>query len=176
MRIAVFVDGANLFYAERDRLGWRVDLQKLLEWIASRGTVTDAMYYTGVIEPVEVRFAAFLHALPHLGFSVVTKPAKALVHHSGETSFKANLDVEIVLDMFTMLEAFDMAVLVSGDGDFRRPLELLRTRGKQFLVISTAGTMARELREIAGRHFVDLRDIRGSVEQTRTEAALPRAS
>ena len=74
------------------------------------------------------------------------------------------------------IDGYDMAVLVSGDGDFRRPLELLRTRGKQFLVISTHGTFARELREVAGRHFVDLCDIRSCVEQNRTEAVLPHAS
>lgn len=175
MNIAVFVDGANVYHMERDVLGWRIDLCKLLDWVRRTGTVTDAIYYTGVGAPAGARFDAFLRALPHLGFSLVTKPVKTLVRRNGSLINKANLDVEIVLDMFTMLDAFDMAVLVSGDGDFRRPLELLRTRGKRFLVISTAGTVARELREVAGRNFVDVQDIRGSVEQ-RMDSTLARAS
>ena len=175
MNIAVFVDGANVYYMERDLLGWRIDLRKLLDWVRQSGTVTDAIYYTGVGASPDVRFAAFLRALPHLGFSLVTKPVKTLVRNGGFIN-KADLDVEIVLDMFTMLDAFDMAVLVSGDGDLRRPLELLRTRGKRFLVISTPGSVARELREVAGRHFVDLHDIRGSVEQLMAGPALARAS
>jgi len=165
MNIAVFVDGANLYYTQRDHLGWRVDPKRLLEWVEERGTVSDALYYLGGEEAPDGTYASFLRALPHLGYSLVTKPVKTQIGPNGEVKKKANLDVEIVLDMFTMLDAFDMAVLVSGDGDFRRPLDLLRTRGKRFLVISTEGVVARELREIAGRHFVDFREIRTSIER-----------
>ena len=176
MNIAVFVDGANLRYTERDLLGWRIDLRKLLDWVRRSGTVTDAIYYTGLALAPDDRFAAFVRALPHMGFSLVTKPVKTLIKRNGTLINKANLDVEIVVDMCTMLDSFDMAVLVSGDGDFRRPLELLRTRGKRFLVISTQGCVARELREVAGRHFVDLQDIRSCVEQVTAESTLARAS
>ena len=175
MDIAVFVDGANFFYTQRDLLGWWVNPKKLLEWIERNGTVTDALYYLGSGDADDARFTAFLRALPHLGYSLVTKPVKLLPGANGAMVKKANLDVEIVLDMFTMLDEFDMAVLVSGDGDFRRPLELLRSRGKRFMVISTEGTVARELREVAGRHFVDLQEIRRSVERGTPDSSLARA-
>ena len=116
-----------------------------------RGTVTDALYYVGAKDSADARQTGFLTALPRLGCSLVTKPVKTLVGPNGAITKKANMDVEIVVDMFTMLDTFDMAVLVSGDSDFRRPLELLRMRGKRFLVMSTEGTVARELREIAGQ-------------------------
>ena len=47
------------------------------------------------------------------------------------------MDVEIVLDMFNTVDSYDMAILVSGDGDFERALNLLRARGKRFIVVST---------------------------------------
>src|SRR5579862_1772172 len=165
MNIAVFVDGANLYYAQRDHLGWRVDPKRLLEWVEEQGTVSDALYYLGAEDVPDGTYASFLRALPHLGYSLVTKPVKTQIGPNGEVKKKANLDVEIALDMFTMLDAFDMAVLVSGDGDFRRALDLLRARGKRVLVISTEGVIARELREVVGRHFVDLQEIRASVER-----------
>jgi uncharacterized LabA/DUF88 family protein len=56
-------------------------------------------------------------------------------------------------------------MLVSGNGDFERSLQLLRARGKRFIVLSTQGFVARELREVAGMHFIDFQDIRASVER-----------
>lgn len=165
MDIAVFVDGANLYYTQRDHLGWWVDPKKLLAWINELGNVTDALYYLGAEDVPDGAYAGFLRVLPRIGYSLVTKPVKTQVGPNGEIRKKANLDVELALDMFTMLECFDMAVLVSGDGDFRKPLELLRTRGKRFVVLSTEGVVARELREVAGRHVVGFRDIRQFVER-----------
>lgn len=78
---------------------------------------------------------------------------------------KANLDIEIVLDMFNSIEHYDMAVLVSGDGDFERPLQLLRARGKKFLIMSTQGFVAREIREVAGMHFIDFEDIKSEIQK-----------
>ncbi len=173
MNVAVFVDGANLYYAQRDHLGWWVDPRRLLHWADELGTVTDALYYLGDEEVPGGTYASFLRALPRLGYSLVTKPVKTQIGPNGEVRKKANLDVEIVLDMFTMLDSFDLAVLVSGDGDFRRPLDLLRTRGKRFLVLSTDGVVARELREIAGRHFVDLQEIRSNVERLGVASKAP---
>lgn len=83
----------------------------------------------------------------------------------GTPTQKANLDIEIVLDIFNTIDLYDMAILVSGDGDFERPLQLLRVRGKRFLVLSTQGFVARELREVAGMHYIDFQDIRESVER-----------
>jgi uncharacterized LabA/DUF88 family protein len=51
------------------------------------------------------------------------------------------------------------------DADFERPLELLRARGKKFLILSTPGSVAREIRAVAGMHFVDFQDLRSEVEK-----------
>jgi uncharacterized LabA/DUF88 family protein len=52
-----------------------------------------------------------------------------------------------------------------GDGDFERPLRLLRARGKRFIVMSPRRFIARELKEVAGMHFIDFEDIRGEVQK-----------
>jgi uncharacterized LabA/DUF88 family protein len=58
-----------------------------------------------------------------------------------------------------------MAVLISGDGDFERPLQLLKAKGKKFLVLSTPGFIANEIINVAGRHYTDFRDIKSDVEK-----------
>ena len=165
MRISVFVDGANFFYIQRDHLQWWIDPSRLLKWVATKGEIVDAFYYVAVDIPSEARQDAFLKALTYMGFALVTKDLKTIVQEDGQLKKKANLDIEIVLDMFNTIDHYDMAVLVSGDGDFERPLQLLRSRGKKFIVLSTQAAVAREIREVAGRHFVDFKDIRKRVEK-----------
>jgi uncharacterized LabA/DUF88 family protein len=165
MRISVFIDGANFFYIQRDHLQWWIDPSKLLKWVDTKGEIVDAFYYVGVDIPSEARQDAFLKALTYMGYALVTKDLKTIVQEDGQVKKKANLDIEIVLDMFNTIDHYDMAVLVSGDGDFERPLQLLRSRGKKFIVLSTQAAAAREIREVAGRHFVDFKKIRKRVEK-----------
>lgn len=165
MRISVFVDGANVFYMQRDRLNWWIDFKKLIDWIGAQGEIVDAFYYIGVQIPPEGRHESFLTALNNIGYSIITKDLKTILHDDGSEVQKANLDIEIVLDMFNTIEQYDMAVLLSGDGDFERPLRLLRARGKRFLVLSTHGFIAKELRQVAGMHYTDFRDIKDDVSR-----------
>lgn len=144
-----------------------LQIQKcLLDFIAIKGEVNEAFYYIGQDAPPEARQQAFLDALPTMGYSLITKQIKTIYDtKTGTTKKKANLDIEIVLDMFNTIDHYDMAVLISGNGDFERALTLLRARGKQLLVIATEGFIARELRGVAGRHYIDMQNIKSDIER-----------
>ena len=164
MRVAVFVDGANYTFMQKN-LGWHIDAAKLLDYCERFGTIEDAYYYTGVDSSSDVQ-QGYLTALTHIGYALVTKPVKTIGDSdTGSSMQKANLDIEIVLDMFTTIDTYDMAVLVSGDGDFRRVLELLRARGKKFTVIATSDLVAREIRSVCGMHYIGFEDIRDEIEK-----------
>lgn len=165
MRVAVFLDGANYFYMQK-QLGWHIDAKKILTFCSTFGEVEDAYYYIGTDAPPEAQQQAYLNALTNIGYSLVTKPIKTIYDtETGESKQKANLDIEIVLDMFNTIENYDMAILISGDGDFERPLQLLKARGKKLKVMSTAGMIAKEIRSFCGMHYIDFQDIRGAVEK-----------
>jgi uncharacterized LabA/DUF88 family protein len=51
-KIAVFIDGANL-YATARALGFDIDYKRLLKEFQSRGTLLRAFYYTTIIEDQE---------------------------------------------------------------------------------------------------------------------------
>jgi uncharacterized LabA/DUF88 family protein len=51
-RIALFIDGANL-YATAKALGFDIDYKRLLKEFQSRGTLVRAFYYTAIIEDQE---------------------------------------------------------------------------------------------------------------------------
>lgn len=165
MRIALFVDGANFFYMQKDDLHWWVDPKKLLDYVKCKGNLVDAYYYIGKGVPPEARQDNYLKALTYMGYSLVTKELKSILQEDGTYKQKANLDIEIVLDMFNTIDNYDMAVLVSGDGDFQRPICLLKARGKKYLVIATQQMMARELRETVGMHYEDFRDLKEFIEK-----------
>lgn len=166
MRVAVFLDGANFFFMQKDE-GWFADPKRVLGYIENNiGSIEDAYYYIGQDAPPETKQQAFLDALPSMGYTLVTKQIKTIFDSkTGATKKKANLDIEIVLDMFNTIDNYDYAVLISGDGDFERALTLLRSRGKKFSIIATDKYMSRELRGVAGRHYVRLEDIKDQIEK-----------
>ncbi len=165
MRVAVFIDGANYLYMQK-QLDWHIDTKKILEYCKQFGSLEDAYYYIGIEAHPEARQQAYLDALTNMGYSLVTKPIKTIYDSStGKTIQKANLDIEIVLDLFNTIDLYDMAILISGDGDFERALQLLKARGKKFKVIATAGLVAKEIKYVCGMHYIDFKDIKEFVQK-----------
>lgn len=174
-RISVFVDAANLFYVQH-RLGWHINPQRLLDHIVGLDQLADAFWYTGVrIGPGgEAEQEKFLKWLTHAGYSVRRKSIKSFVNvERGGTVEKANLDVEIVMDMLTTSDTYDIAALVSGDGDFERVVEHLRARGKRVRAYSIDPVIAFELRNAVGTHYVDFWTIRSEVERLEDAPTIP---
>ncbi|MBW4476614.1 MAG: NYN domain-containing protein [Tolypothrix brevis GSE-NOS-MK-07-07A] len=165
-RLSIFVDGNNMFYAQQKN-GWFFDPRRVLEYFRNEHQETaliNAFWYTGLKDPQDQR--GFRDALISLGYTVRTKILKEYYDDSsGRYSQKANLDIEIVVDMFNTVEQYDRVVLFSGDGDFERAIELLRGKNTYITVVSTEGMIARELRNATDR-YIDLNDIRDKIEKT----------
>ena len=66
--------------------------------------------------------------------------------------------------MFNTVDQYDRVVLFSGDGDFERAIELLRSKNTHITVVSTEGMIARELRNATDR-YIDMNAVRQSIEQ-----------
>ncbi len=163
-RLSIFVDGNNMFYAQQKN-GWFFDPKRVLEYFISEREIelVNAFWYTGLKDPQDQR--GFRDALISLGYTVRTKILKEYYDDtSGRYSQKANLDIEIVVDMFNTVEQYDRVILFSGDGDFERAIELLRSKSTHITVVSTEGMIARELRNVTDR-YIDLNDIRPHIEK-----------
>jgi len=165
-RLSIFVDGNNMFYAQQKN-GWFFDPRRVLEYFHYEQIHTNlinAFWYTGLKDPQDQR--GFRDALISLGYTVRTKILKEYYDDSsGRYSQKANLDIEIVVDMFNTVDQYDRVILFSGDGDFERAIELLRSKNTHITVVSTEGMIARELRNATDR-YIDLNEIRDSIEKT----------
>ncbi|MGB3404843.1 MAG: NYN domain-containing protein [Microcoleaceae cyanobacterium] len=168
-RLSIFVDGNNMFYAQQKN-GWFFDPKRVLSYFIEEQpdiVLVNAFWYTGLKDPQDQR--GFRDALISLGYTVRTKTLKEYYDDSsGRYSQKANLDIEIVVDMFNTVDQYDRVVLFSGDGDFERAIELLRSKNTYITVVSTEGMIARELRNVTDR-YIDLNDIRDSIEKVENE-------
>ena len=136
-RIALFIDGANLYAAAR-ALGFDIDYKRLLDVFAKNGRLVRAFYYTALIEDQEYSpIRPLVDWLDYNGYSMVTKPTKEYTDASGRRKIKGNMDIELAIDMLEMAERLDHIVLFSGDGDFRKLVEAVQRRGVRVTVVST---------------------------------------
>lgn len=162
-RVALFIDGANTDGAAR-AAGYFVDFRKAREFFTGPATFYAAFYYVAdftASDPLQLRFFDFLS---HAGYIVRRRPVK-VIHdpETGERIIKGNLDTEIVLDMLNTVENYDVAFLFSGDSDFERAVELLRSRGRRLFVVSARGPLSRELAYVADKPIIYLEDVRSAL-------------
>ena len=162
-RIALFIDGANLYSAAKG-LNFDIDFKKLLEEFRKRGVMVRAYYYTAIFEDQEYSpIRPLVDWLDYNGFTMVTKAAKRYTEQStGVTRTKGNMDIEIAVDMMEIAPHVDHVVLFSGDGDFRRLVEAVQRKGVRVTVVSTVKSqppmVSDDLRRQADT-FVELTDL-----------------
>jgi uncharacterized LabA/DUF88 family protein len=165
-RIALFIDGANLYSAARG-LGFDIDYRRLLDTFRAKGVLLRAFYYTALLEEQDYSpLRPLIDWLDYNGYSVVTKPAKEFTDATGRRRVKGNMDIELAIDALELADKLDHIVLFSGDGDFRRLVEAIQRKGKRVTVVSTIRSqppmIADELRRQADV-FIDLDMLRGSI-------------
>jgi uncharacterized LabA/DUF88 family protein len=151
-RIAVFVDVPNIMYAaERYRVA--VDFGKLLDYVAHDRTLIRASAYAPISDDPTQRLEAqrFVEPFVNHGYRIVTKPLKRFA----DGSIKANFDVELAMDILTMSDRLDIVSLVSGDGDFRRLVDIVASKGVRVEVVSFAQSTSAELKAVADT-YIDL--------------------
>ncbi len=161
-RVALFIDGANLYGAAK-ALAFDIDYKRLLELFQKKSYLVRAYYYTALLENEEYSpIRPLVDWLDYNGYSLVTKPVKEFTDATGARKRKGNMDVELAIDMLELAPRLDRAVLFSGDGDFRRLVEAVQNRGVRVTVVSTVKTnpplVADELRRQADE-FIDLTEL-----------------
>jgi uncharacterized LabA/DUF88 family protein len=173
-RVALFIDGSNLYSAAR-ALGFDIDYRRLLKVFREKGRLVRAYYYTALVEDQEYSpIRPLIDWLDYNGYTMVTKPTKEFTDAMGRRKVKGNMDIELAIDVLEMAEHLDHVVLFSGDGDFRRLVEAVQRRGLRVSVVSTVKSsppmVADELRRQADE-FIELADLAALIARTPSERA-----
>ncbi|MEL7085564.1 MAG: NYN domain-containing protein [Cyanobacteria bacterium P01_A01_bin.3] len=158
-RVAIFIDGSNLFYAAL-QLGIEIDYTKLLSCLTNQSRLLRAFFYTGVDRANEKQ-QGFLLWMRRNGYRVIAKDLVQLP----DGSKKANLDVEIAVDMLTLVRSYDTAILVSGDGDLAYAVNAVSYQGARVEVVSLRSMTSDQLINVCDR-YIDLENIKDSIKKT----------
>lgn len=171
-KVAIFIDGANLYAASRS-LGFDIDYRKMLKYFHEQGYLLRAYYYTALIEDQEYSsIRPLIDWLDYNGYRVVTKPTKEFTDSAGRRKVKGNMDIELAVDALELATTVDHMVIFSGDGDFRALVQALQSKGRKVTIISTVKTqppmIADELRRQSDA-FIDLADLRTQIGRELSE-------
>ncbi len=165
-RIALFIDGANL-YAPSKQLGFDMDYRRLLREFQGRGNLIRAFYFTTLVESEEYSsIRPLVDWLDYNGYRVITKAAKEFTDATGRRRVKGNMDIELAIEMLELAPHLDQIYLFSGDGDFRTLVEALQRQGCKVSIVSTMASqppmISDDLRRQAD-HFIDLMTLKAEI-------------
>jgi uncharacterized LabA/DUF88 family protein len=166
-RVAVFVDGANLYHSIKNYYKGVLDYDRLLSAAGDRKLLRATFYIVEKQETDESQGTpsarSFVYNLNKFGYKVRSKPL--VIHETltpdGErtVSHKGDWDIGIVVDMMRLADHADTYVLVSGDGDYVEAVEYLQSeRGIRVEIMSAAQCTSQALLDVCDAH-TDLADI-----------------
>ena len=141
--VAVFVDVANIFYAAK-AAGTDIDYVTLLQAATAGRDFVRAYAYTG-LDPDNENQRNFHAFLARNHYKVVSKD----IRKYGDGKVKANLDIELVVDLMKTARNLDIAIVISGDGDFAPAIRAVQEMGVRVEVISFRGNTSSDLIEVA---------------------------
>ncbi|MEL7645963.1 MAG: NYN domain-containing protein [Anaerolineaceae bacterium] len=154
-RVTFFIDGTNLYFGLiKDLQRLDLDFQKLVLKLLNGRTLSRVYYYAvapteeqAILETEIERFRRqmkFLEALRRIPYFEVI--LGRLVFHNG-TYIEKGVDIAIAVDMLDLQSTYETAVLISGDSDFCRVVQVVKRGGKHVENATTRTLSSRELQQ-----------------------------
>jgi uncharacterized LabA/DUF88 family protein len=163
-RIAIFIDGSNLYHALRSNFG-RYDLNfaEFTKKLCGARRMFRTYYYNVLQDPTQraegyreqQEFLNTLRETPYLEVRLGgTKMAP------GGVPVEKGIDVMLVTDLlhFAWNNLYDVAVLVSGDSDFAYALQAIKNMGKHVEVAYFESNVSKDLLAVADNKHLLNRD------------------
>jgi uncharacterized LabA/DUF88 family protein len=137
-RLAIYVDGANIDRSSK-AAGIHINYVRFRAFLGGNRQIVLANYYNS--KSTDAGERAFYKRVENAGFALSLGPRKRPDQPQKET------DVQIAVDMIsgTYDNSFDIALLVSGDGDLAPAVRKILSRNKLVEVASFDDPIRREL-------------------------------
>lgn len=146
-RVGVFVDVQNMYYSAKNIHQSKVNFGKILEdAVADRRLIRAFAYVIKAEAPEE---QSFFEALDKQGFEVKYKELQ--VFFGGAK--KGDWDVGLAMDAVRLVSHMDVAVIVSGDGDYVPLVEYLQNMGVMVEAFAFGESTSSRLRESVDLFF-----------------------
>jgi uncharacterized LabA/DUF88 family protein len=166
-RVAIFIDGSNLYHALRDNCS-RVDLN-FTDFTTKlcAGRPLFRTYYYNVLQDPSQRPEGFREQQEFL--DVLKKTPYLEVRLGGMklsqgVPVEKGIDIMLATDMlhFAWNNLYDVAILVSGDGDFAYALQAAKNMGKHVEVAYFESNISKSMLDVAdNRHLLNQEFFKG---------------
>ena len=149
-RVAIFIDGSNLYHSLEENCGrYDVNFHAFSQKLAKGRTMFRTYYYNVLQDPErspqgyqdQQKFLTALHNTPYLEVRLGGSKMR------GATTVQKGVDIMIATDLlrFAWDDRYDVAVLVSGDGDFSYAVQAVKDMGKHVEVAAFPANLSSEL-------------------------------
>jgi uncharacterized LabA/DUF88 family protein len=172
-RVAVFIDGSNLYHSlDENCRRFDLDFGAFAQKLVGNRWLYRVYYYNVQRDPErnqqayldQQKFFSALYNTPYLEVRLGTSKQR------GEVTVEKGVDIMLATDLlqFAWRDLYDVAVLVSGDGDFAYAVQQVKNSGKHVEVAAFPSNLAWELTQVADdrifftpEYFADLWTRRG---------------
>jgi uncharacterized LabA/DUF88 family protein len=153
-RVAIFIDGSNLYHALDQSCGRNdLDFSAFIKWLAD-GRDLYRTYYYNILQDEKRRPAdfreqkKFLEALSQVPY--LETRFGSIRYRDGQMVEKG-VDIMLATDMlyYALYDYYDIAILVSGDGDFSYAVQTVKNAGKYVQVVTFESNQSPDLSKIA---------------------------
>jgi len=158
-RVGIFIDIQNLYHSSKNLFQARVNYKELIKELVGGRRLIRAIGYVVKTEAFEDRStsgeAAFFEALNKSGIELRMKDIQIF---PGGTK-KADWDVGMAVDAIRMANSVDVAILVTGDGDFVPLVEYLKWGLGKSVEVAAFGRSASVRLKEAAETFINLDEL-----------------
>ena len=147
-KVGVFCDDSNLYHSYK-KYSWRINFEKLRKLLETHCDLKFIHYHIAIPDKSDDVFRGSKNFLSKIEpFVVLKKKLLKYTPIAGKFIKKADVDIEITLDVVRNIAELDVIIIVSGDSDF---LELknyvVYDKKKNILFVGYEENMAWELRQ-----------------------------
>ena len=144
-RIIIFIDNSNIFKGFR-KYDIKADYEKLKNLIARGRDIQDIFLYEGVVYPMSPEKRKWYKEL-NIRSGYIIKASFDKISTSGVIEKKVDINIAIDIISLAYEDAYDTAVLVSGDGDFVPVVRKVKKLDKNVEVWAFRYSLANALKE-----------------------------
>lgn len=151
-RVVIFIDGSNLYHSLINLLGHaKLDFGKFIEKLSSGYELFRTYYYNAQLNQqadpnaykAQQQFLSSLRSLPFFELRL------GVLRPRGDTWVEKGIDVKVAVDMIGMAykSQYDVALLVSGDGDYVDCVRAVKDAGKHVVNAYFVSSQSQALRD-----------------------------
>ena len=179
LQAGVFVDASNTYFSEK-RAGWKIDYQKLQDFLSEEMQVSFIKYYVAIPKKTDTQaYEGKINYLEKLRNTVeiIEKPLKYIRENIkiedkiiSRIIKKGDVDVDITVDVLNNLKDLDIVIILSGDSDYLALRDDIIKKGKKILFMARKRNLSHEIRQ--GKYVI-LQSLKKYIIYTKGENETP---